>query len=467
MLIKQFLSLFNVIVLVFGLIMWILMVENISVSTSNILTMIAVVLSLIYHLLKNNTHVFSRPSTFYIIALIFFHISHTLLVLFGFESRGILSTHPVSDRTLVFANLITAIGVFCFVLGANINFLNIPRKQNSNFIDLFLSKYITSNVFEMCINLALLIFLIAFALDFDPSWFRSSYGDYGSTSLIRLLWRFGLPCCSFLFLMRKDFKSVIKSFFTLIFVFFIMLMMGNRGYAISTAIAWLWVYMFSVRRIPAVVWAGIFAISMIVVVAFYQVKSLSLSEKLDFKSYSLDSKMILFALLYEGSTSYRTIVYTIDFLPSNRKYDFGASYLWALSTVLPNIGSGKHIAQSREDPSTWLAWQINPKQAVVGQAYGFSVIAEAFYNFSYIGVILIMFFLGYIFKKLETKNNEKSYISILVSAIVLQWSLWGVRNSAESIVRPIFWQIFIVYGIVLICNTLLVTVKTGLQRTQK
>ena len=72
--------------------------------------------------------------------------------------------------------------------------------------------------------------------------------------------------------------------------------------------------------------------------------------------------------------------------PRWRDYEMGVGYAYAISTLFPNLFWKIHPAMEHELPSSWLTWQVDPYTASQGGGLGFSFIAEAYFNFGYIGV---------------------------------------------------------------------------------
>ena len=77
----------------------------------------------------------------------------------------------------------------------------------------------------------------------------------------------------------------------------------------------------------------------------------------------------------------------------------------------------------------------------MGQGYGFLVIAEGYYNFGLIGVAILMFFIGYLVSRLNmwAEVSKLRYPTVML-IILMNNILWGVRNCAQSIIRPIVWE---------------------------
>ena len=147
-------------------------------------------------------------------------------------------------------------------------------------------------------------------------------------------------------------------------------------------------------------------------------------------------------------------MHTVQYIPENKNFDLGKSYLWGATTVFPNIFSDNHPATSlRKSPSEWFKWTFNPIQAEKGQGYGFNIISEAYYNFGIYGVMFIMLFLGVFITKLSIWS-QVAKSNMVITSLLLHNIFWGIRNTFQSIIRSIIWEISILIVIYLLLNLL-------------
>ena len=72
-------------------------------------------------------------------------------------------------------------------------------------------------------------------------------------------------------------------------------------------------------------------------------------------------------------------------VPESRPYDYGISYLYALTAIMPNIGWQVHPSVAHGLLSDWLIKTVDPVVARGGGGLGFSFIAEAYLNFGWFG----------------------------------------------------------------------------------
>lgn len=391
---------------------------------------------------------FADPINYLLISLLVFHSSESLLFLFGMKGFGVLSSLPASPYDYTRSNLIIVIGVLFLLIGA------VVAKHKKKKIRFFSKNHISWNIAKPAVGTTLLaIGFIAFAFDMDPAWFTSAYREFGDQTLYRLIWSNTLPVAGFIFLLSNKRLLRYSGYAVLIILFVIYAAMGNRGYAFSILLTAFWLYNFKYRSVRLVT-GLLFAFLIVVLVAvFYQLKPLTVQEKLNLSSYTFtfDELSPIISLLEEGSATYRSTLYTVQMIPEYKDYDYGGSYVWALSTIIPNIFGDIHPAKLRKNPSIWLTWCITPKAARQGRGYGFSIIAEGYYNFGIIGVVSVMLLVGWFISRLTlVADRSTTNTSTVVLAIILHNLLWGVRNAAESIVRPIVWEIMCLFTIYLL-----------------
>lgn len=142
--------------------------------------------------------------------------------------------------------------------------------------------------------------------------------------------------------------------------------------------------------------------------------------------------------LVEMGWSLYPLCCVLDITPVQEDYLYGSSYLYALSSLVPNLGFWDvHPAKLNANLGDWL-------KDYMGLNYGpgFSLVAEAYFNFGYLGC-LILLFLGIYFTRAFRYVNRDNILAnpiLLVTAIVFLWlSIKTVRNSTLAIVRAIFY----------------------------
>jgi len=153
----------------------------------------------------------------------------------------------------------------------------------------------------------------------------------------------------------------------------------------------------------------------------------------------------------EMGSSLQTVAYTIDLVPSYRPYDYGVQYVYSLLTVFPNFFWAIHPTIAHGTPAAWLVQTVAPDVATAGGGLGYSLIAEAYLNFGYWGVPVILLLLGYIYVRFVTWGAwSEDPAKIAVVAVFLSFFMIYARADSTTMIRPLIWYVLLPYGLVLI-----------------
>ena len=148
--------------------------------------------------------------------------------------------------------------------------------------------------------------------------------------------------------------------------------------------------------------------------------------------------------LTEMGGSMQPLMNCIQIIPAHQPHRYGQSYLYATTTIIPNVGIWSiHPATKYANLGNWLRDYLN-----LPYGPGFSIVAEAYYNFGYCGFI-IMFLFGYTFARiLSNASNRNLYINPIktVMSLVFLWlTIKLVRNSFEFAVRALVYYYLPMY----------------------
>ena len=231
--------------------------------------------------------------------------------------------------------------------------------------------------------------------------------------------------------------------------------LGGRSPAVLPLIAFAWLWHRHVRRLP--VGLLVTAATAMLVVVFpivYAVRNASGPERLSISNLqdaflSIDNPGI--ATLDEMGGSMATVAHTVELVPSARPYDCGIDYLYAASTLFPNLFWNLHPAVARGLLSSWLVWEVDPFFAEAGGSYDFSCIAEAYLNFGSIGVPAVMLVLGLLYSKFVLwAQRSRDPLKLAMVATYGVFVLKYARTEASWIVRPLVWYALVPYALVLL-----------------
>lgn len=152
--------------------------------------------------------------------------------------------------------------------------------------------------------------------------------------------------------------------------------------------------------------------------------------------------------LVEMGWSLYPLCCVLDITPVQEDYRYGSSYLYALSSLVPNVGFWDvHPAKLNANLGDWL-------KDYMGLNYGpgFSLVAEAYYNFGYLGCMILFFFGIYFTRAFRYVNRDNVLANpiLLVIAVVFLWlSIKTVRNSTLAIVRAVFYYSLPMYWLMM------------------
>jgi hypothetical protein len=249
------------------------------------------------------------------------------------------------------------------------------------------------------------------------------------------------------------------------------LFLGFRYYAIMPVVAYLWLADRCIRRVPRVALFGTAAVLLLLVLpvisATREVRGqdrLSLDFLADAFT-SMDSPAV--SLVSEMGGSMKTVAYTIELVPERHSYDHGMEYGYGLLTVLPNLFWDVHPAITYPMPSTWLIWSVDPATAAQGGGLGYSFIAEAYFNFGWLGAPLVLCLIGFLFGKLLAWSLRPSGHALARLAMMASFASFFTFYAREDVVvvfRPLVWFAVAPYTLVLVLSNYRGWTRTASER---
>jgi oligosaccharide repeat unit polymerase len=232
----------------------------------------------------------------------------------------------------------------------------------------------------------------------------------------------------------------------------IQLFLGARYPAAGALIAYAWLWHRVIRPLPR------FLILGTAVVIFGVVFPLigATRDKPDGNPYPdaipvTGSGLSFVGVLNETESTTATIAHTITLVPETRDYDRGAQYLYAASSLIPNLFWDLHPAVQHGYAGDWVTWLVDPAFAASGGSLGYSFIAEAFLNWGWVGGPLFLGIVGFLLVKLcywgcSTGDPAR----LMVVASFLNFVIFWARGEALNITRPLVWYALVPYLLVLL-----------------
>jgi oligosaccharide repeat unit polymerase len=219
--------------------------------------------------------------------------------------------------------------------------------------------------------------------------------------------------------------------------------------AAMICIAVAWVFERSIRRIPR---ALILVLALLALLVFPLVRETrltggqyrSLGDQIDVLS-NLDDP--LSSSVSEMGHSLVTVTHTMTLVPETRPYDYGESYLYALTTIIPNLGWAVHPSVSHGLLSDWLINTVDRVTAAAGGGLGFSFIAEAYLNFGTFGGPIWLGLTGFALVWLFLKADGNDPAKHAFAASFLSFLFVFTRGESAIVARGLVWYALVPYAL--------------------
>jgi len=221
------------------------------------------------------------------------------------------------------------------------------------------------------------------------------------------------------------------------------LVLGKRSTAIMPLVAYIWLWHKTIKPIKVGLLAVLGSLFLFIIFPIIRAsRDLSGADKFSWHSISslIGSTNPLLDALNEMGASVQITSHTIQLIPHYRHFDWGISYLYSLTTILPNLFWKIHPAMAHGTMSAWLISIVDPGLARLGQGLGFSFIAEAYANFGTYGALPMTIIIGFLFvafSEYVEKSNNRGYLAAM--ATYLSFFLFFARAESSDIIRPFFW----------------------------
>jgi oligosaccharide repeat unit polymerase len=233
--------------------------------------------------------------------------------------------------------------------------------------------------------------------------------------------------------------------------------LGARSVAVMPLVAYAWLFHRRIRSLPR---AGLLIFGTVLLLVVFplvkEVRSMAGSERLEYSVFvdaysAIDNPA--FAIISEMGGSASTVAYTLEYVPNVRPFDHGIGYLYALTTVIPNLFGAVHPAIDHGLGGDWLTRLVVPNEAATGGGLGYSFIAEAYLNFGWTGTPLAMLVIGFLFAQFvkwgQTSNSTARMAAV---ACFLSFFLVFARSETGTVLRPLVWYALLPYGVAVLIS---------------
>lgn len=388
-----------------------------------------------------------NPYGLFLLAVFLFNISLPLLSLIpGNDSVSLNSLFPTGIVNLTLA--VTTFSILGLHMGALIAANFVSRKKTE--------KRYRAGDRELAVVGYLLILIslypiflttkesIQLSLDFGyNSLYRQSIGT-GVLAGPSILANFIVPGVLFLLASSKSNKKNRLLSFVIICTYTIsQLILGKRSIAIMPLIAYLWLWHKTIKPIKIGYLTSLAAFFLFLIFPIIRLsRSIIGIERFSWQTITdlLSASNPVIDIFNEMGGTMNTIAHTVQLVPTTRAFDLGTSYLYSLTTAIPNFFWDTHPVITHGTLSNWLVWIIDPVFARANGSFGYSFIAEAYLNFGAFGAIFILGLIGFLFiwfsEHVETSGNKAL---LVVLASYTSFFLFFARSESYAIIRPFVW----------------------------
>jgi oligosaccharide repeat unit polymerase len=261
----------------------------------------------------------------------------------------------------------------------------------------------------------------------------SSEQSYGAAGIVKVLSFFLFPAFYITLVAFRENKSIVYSVLIFAGLYSLTkLAMGARLGALIPFLIMLSLWDVTIRHVNRKI-IYFSAIGMIAVV-FPALSLLRVGGTLEQES---GVGHAIFEIVKEMSDSMSPLVWIMQRVPWEFDFIYGHSFLLAASTAIPNLFWAVHPAKSGS-LALWLVNEVNPWIANAGGGYGFSIFAEMYLNFYWLGMLPLFFISIYIARLAKVKVNPIN--TAFCFACFLGLMLWP-RGESVAVGRFILWNV--------------------------
>jgi len=221
------------------------------------------------------------------------------------------------------------------------------------------------------------------------------------------------------------------------------LFLGYRSTAIMPACAFLWLWNQCEGKIkPAWIAAAALFTMVVIVPISRETRALEGLERIKLETLVASYKSLenpVVSSISEMGGSLGTVAYTYTLVPAARAFDYGVGYAYAFLTVLPNFFWGLHPSIAHGRLSEWLVATVDPYAASRQGGLGYSCIAEAYLNFGWLGVPIVMGLVGFGIAALTSWGARGNRTHVAMVAVLTAFVLRFPRDESASLVRAVVW----------------------------
>lgn len=271
---------------------------------------------------------------------------------------------------------------------------------------------------------------------------------FGLSSWKSRLAGFLVPSIFLLLLAGRAYRAaLILSFLCMVAFLIVYFLIGRRAFPVMLLLSYIVILDLYIKRIPRV-WVALSGIMLLMIFPIIassrgsgSLMSLSLQSFANYDLIQLPVDAVM-----EMGLSFRVMYWSTELLDGNGGYLFGSTYLWSLTSVIPNLFWAYHPSVGT-GVGDLLTATFRPDLVAKGGASGIgsSFLAEAYLNFGLILGAAFCFLLGASMQRFIhwAKNGSVARLFLLGAFFASAFIL--ARGEAQSIMRDVFWYMIFPY----------------------
>lgn len=398
------------------------------------------------------------PLTLLIISFSLFQSGQTLLFALGIEDIFLMKLATIEE--IIEAQIFFNYSLILLLIGTNIkkaHDVNIVKDLGglTNRQIFSLKKIgVVSLLLTLLPKLLMDFYLVQYSLSGGYSEIRN-YIVFLTNSNIYLytaywvagFFNFSLYVCLVAF--YKDKKARKRLLFLILFVSVLELISGARYEATTRLLVYLFIILdfqpsrkSSVKNFVVILTGGLLVLILNSVKVFRQLDEKSITQFLSMMSQGSGFFDGIVELVLEmGGSMYPFILINRN-VPSTRFFGVGTSYLFSIFSVIPQKFLLGFDYSKYTNLQEWLTFEVLNQNSGVG----FSMVAEAYYNFGWLGLPLF-FFLGLLISNIFDANNLKKNNSLshkLFSVFLFDALLFYPRGQIVTFMRPMILMLGVI-----------------------
>lgn len=230
---------------------------------------------------------------------------------------------------------------------------------------------------------------------------------------------------------------------------------GTRSDAIMISLVFFWLYSsefktINLKQIIVILILGLIGAKVFTVVFDLRImQEKSLSKILNLVLHPKTNVFI--NVLNEFGFNIFSLYYTMQLVPSVDNFGYGYTYFASIMAVIPSFFMGGY---SFSDNAALPDWLMNRLDMDYGP--GYTIVAESFYNFGYLGFTM-MFFIGCVIGSVFNNNKDGDWriIKSTIIAILLYSNIFIVRDTCLMVFRKFFYLIFLPFFAIFVLKHIL------------